>query len=195
MSEAVLDDVTVELLIGIAQIALGVAGFSGIAMYFKRKPGPLTNVEVYRIAILFFNSFAAVFLSLVPFPLQQFGLSESTVWRLSSGLVAIFEIIFHSYYLPRSQRYRRQVPEIFSLQSLTLTYTGGLSNTVLQTLNAFGLAGRHYEAIFMIGVMWLLFHATFQFGRILFIQPIDEPVSPEPEHALAIAGDSSATDR
>ena len=45
-------EVTVDFLIAVAEIALGVAGFSGIAMYFKRKPGPLTNVEVYRVSIL-----------------------------------------------------------------------------------------------------------------------------------------------
>jgi hypothetical protein len=26
----------------------------------------------------------------------------------------------------------------------------------------------------MVGTLWLLFHATFQFGRILFVQPVEE---------------------
>ena len=194
MTQGVLDEVTVALLVGIAQLALGVAGFSGIAMYFKRKPGPLTNVEVYRVAILFLNSFAALFLSLAPFPLQAFELSADTTWRVCSALVALFSIVFHAYYLPLSQRYRRQVPEIFNPYSMALTYSGGIGNTLLQLLNAFGLVSNHLDAVFMLGVIWLLFHATFQFGRILFIQPIDEPPSHEPDHALAIAGESSTAD-
>ena len=194
MTQGVLDEVTVALLVGIAQLALGVAGFSGIAMYFKRKPGPLTNIEVYRVAILFLNSFAALFLSLAPFPLQAFELSADATWRISSGLVALFSIVFHAYYLPLSQRYRRQVPEIFNAYSMALTYSGGIGNTLLQLLNAFGLVSTHLDAVFMIGVIWLLFHATFQFGRILFIQPTDEPPSHEPDHALAIAGESSTAD-
>jgi hypothetical protein len=191
MTPVVLDDVTVELLIGIAQIALGVAGFSGIAMYFKRKPGRLTNIEVYRISILFFNSFAAVFLCLAPFPLEAFAIEGPHVWRISSAMMAVFELAFHWFYLPRSQRYRRQVPEIFNRYSLGLTYTGGIGNLLLQTANAFGLLGSRPEAVFMVGVIWLLFHATFQFGRILFIQPIEERPTSDPEHALAIAGESS----
>ena len=189
-----LTDVTVELLIAIAQIALGVAGFSGIAMYFKRKPGPLTNVEVYRIAILFLNSFAAVFLSLAPFPLQGFGFSAETTWRVGSALAAVFGFMFNAYYLVLSQRYRRQVPEIFNKYSMALTYSGSIGNTLLQALNALNLMGSRHEAIFMVGMLWLLFHATFQFGRILFIQPLDEPPSQEPKHALAIAGESTSAD-
>jgi hypothetical protein len=184
-----LDNVTVELLIAVAQLALGVAGFSGIAMYFKRKPGPLTNIEVYRIAILFFNAFAAVFLALAPFPLEAFGFSGPSVWRISSAIMAAFEIAFHWYYLPRSQRYLRQVPELFNRYSLVLTYTGGLGNLVLQLANALGIAGSRHAAIFMLGVLWLLFHATFQFGRILFVQPTEKAPRAEPEHALAIAGE------
>ena len=184
-----LDNVTVELLIAVAQLALGVAGFSGIAMYFKRKPGPLTNIEVYRIAILFFNAFAAVFLALAPFPLEAFGFSGPTVWRISSAIMAAFEIAFHWYYLPRSQRYLRQVPELFNRYSLVLTYTGGLGNLVFQLANALGIAGSRHAAIFMLGVLWLLFHATFQFGRILFVQPTEKAPRAEPEHALAIAGE------
>ncbi len=184
--------VAVELLVAVAQLALGVAGFSGIAMYFKRKPGPLTQIEVYRIAILFFNSFAAMFLSLVPFPLQAFGLSGPTVWRLGSGLMAVFELMFLYYYLPRSQRYLRQVPELFNRYSLVLTYTGGIGNLALQSANALGVTGPRPAAIFMLGTLWLLFHATFQFGRILFVQPTVEERAQRALEAelLAVAGET-----
>ena len=167
------DDLT-ELLVAVAQLALGVAGFSGIAMYFKRRPGRLTDLEVYRIAILVFNSGAAMFLSLIPFPLQAFGLSSAVMWRTGSALMAVFEVAFHSFYLPRSQRYRRRIPELFNRYSLLFTYTGGLATLLLQSLNALGLAGSHHAAVFMLGLVWLLFHASFQFGRILFVQLPDD---------------------
>lgn len=165
------DELVAELLVAVAQLALGVAGFSGIAMYFKRKPGRLTELEVYRIAILFLNSFAAMFISLVPFPLQAFGFSNAVVWRTCSALLAVFELAFLAYYIPRSQRYWRKVPELFSRRSMVLTYTGTFVNLAAQAANALGLAGGRHAAIFMVGTVWLLFHATFQFGRILFVQP------------------------
>jgi hypothetical protein len=166
-----MDEVASALLVVVAQLALGVAGFSGIAMYFKRRPGPLTEIEIYRIAILFLNSFAAMFSALVPFPLLAFGVSDVMTWRTGSALVAGYEVLFFLYYLPHSLRYRKRYPGLFNRYSLVLTYGGGFANLALQTAGALGLAGPRYAGIFMVGTLWLLFHATFQFGRILFVQP------------------------
>ncbi|MGH7471548.1 MAG: hypothetical protein ACRENP_26650 [Longimicrobiales bacterium] len=183
------DDLITELLVAVAQLALGVAGFSGIAIYFKRRPGRLTEIEVYRIAILFLNSGAAMFLSLIPFPLQAFGLQPATLWRTCSALMALFELMFFMYYLPHSQRYRHKIPALFNRYSLVLTYSGGLGNLALQTANALGLAGPRQAAVYMVGAVWLLFHATFQFGRILFVQPPEE-VEPDIEPTESMAGGS-----
>src|SRR5262245_36853592 len=166
-----MDEIASALLVVVAQLALGVAGFSGIAMYFKRRPGPLSEIEIYRIAILFLNSFAAMFSALVPFPLLAFGLSNVATWRTGSALVAVYELLFFLYYLPHSLRYRKRFPTLFNRYSLVLTYGGGFANLALQSASALGLAGTRYAAIFMVGTLWLLFHATFQFGRILFVQP------------------------
>jgi hypothetical protein len=171
MNGAGMDEVASALLVVVAQLALGVAGFSGIAMYFKRRPGPLSEIEIYRIAILFLNSFAAMFSALVPFPLLAFGVSNVMTWRTGSALVAGYEVLFFLYYLPHSLRYRKRYPGLFNRYSLVLTYGGGFANLALQTAGALGLAGTRYAGIFMVGTLWLLFHATFQFGRILFVQP------------------------
>jgi hypothetical protein len=56
-----------EILTTIAQLGIAVSGFSGIAIAFNRQPGRLSDFEAFRVSILFANSFAAVFLSLIPF--------------------------------------------------------------------------------------------------------------------------------
>src|SRR5262245_46238546 len=137
-----MDEIASALLVVVAQLALGVAGFSGIAIYFKRRPGPLTEIEIYRIAILFLNSFAAMFSALVPFPLVAFGLSSVATWRMGSALVAVYELPFFLYYLPHSLRYRKRFPSLFNRYSLVLTYGGGAGNLALQTASALGLAAR-----------------------------------------------------
>src|SRR5438067_4440589 len=83
-----------EILTTVAQLGVGVAGFSGIAIAFNRQPGRLSDLEAFRVVILFATSFAAVFLSLIPFALHYFGLADFVVWRASSGLCALFELIF-----------------------------------------------------------------------------------------------------
>jgi hypothetical protein len=83
-----------EILTTIAQLAVGVIGFSGIAIALNRHPGRLNDWEAFRVLILFANGFAATFLSLVPFAFFYLDWSDATVWRVSSGLCALFEIVF-----------------------------------------------------------------------------------------------------
>jgi hypothetical protein len=56
-----------EILTTIAQLAVGVTGFSGIVIAFNRPSGRLSRFEAFRILILFLNSLGAMFFSLVPF--------------------------------------------------------------------------------------------------------------------------------
>ena len=161
-----------EILTTIAQLGIGVAGFSGIAIAFNRQPGRLTDVEAFRVIILFATSLAAVFLSLIPFALYYFGLPYFVVWRASSGLCTIFEFIFVLSRIRPTRRFLREQPEIFSLPQLSCLLLGHIINTFLQLGNTLGFLGGKYLALFLFGVLWLLFHGAFQFGRILFVQPV-----------------------
>ncbi|HSN72949.1 MAG TPA: hypothetical protein VLT59_15640, partial [Steroidobacteraceae bacterium] len=60
-----------ELLTAIAEIALGLAGFSGVMTAFMQRPGRLTGIETYRIGVLLGASLGAMFLALVPLVLLQ----------------------------------------------------------------------------------------------------------------------------
>ena len=161
-----------EILTTIAQLGVGVAGFSGIAIAFNRQPGRLSDVEAFRVIILFATSLAAVFLSLIPFALHYFGLPDFIVWRVSSGLCTLFEFIFVLSRVRPTRRFLREQPEIFSLPQLGFLIFGHIVNTVLQLGNTLDLFGRNHLALFLFGVLWLLFHGAFQFGRILFVQPM-----------------------
>lgn len=160
-----------EILTTIAQLAIGVAGFSGVAIAFKRQPGKLVDVEAFRIAILFSNAFAAMFISLLPFPLHAIFNGADTVWRMGSGVIAIFTAFFLKYYLGKTRRFRREIPELFNPIQLVMTRSGHVCNILLQTANAAGLFRDKQSAVFIFGILWLLFHSTFQFGRMLFVQP------------------------
>jgi hypothetical protein len=53
---------------------------------------------------------------------------------------------------------------------LAFVACGHLINAFAQLLNALGMTeGR--LSVFIFGLLWLLFHGAFQFGRILFVQP------------------------
>lgn len=159
-----------EILTTIAQLGAAVTGFSGIAIAFNRHPGRLGEVEAFRVSILFANSLAAVFLALIPFAFHHLGWSEETVWRTCSGALAFFEVLFIATHLPPARRFVRQHRELFNFGLLTLITCSHMVNGIAQLLSAIGIFERTL-AVYVFGLLWILFQSVFQFGRILFVQP------------------------
>src|SRR5262252_1877031 len=76
-------------LLTVAQVAIGLAGFSAILVALSGKPHQWTPVDAFRIRNILAFSFQSVFLSLVPFVLAFFSVPESTVWRASLLILAM----------------------------------------------------------------------------------------------------------
>jgi hypothetical protein len=155
----------------IAQIAVGLAGFTGIAIAFTRRPGELTPLEGYRLAILFATSLGALFLALIPFGFGLVGVRDSTLWRISSALFVAFEAGLLIYLVPRTLRFLGEAREIFNVRVLTGLAAGHVVAIVLQAVNALGGFRGAESGVFLWGLIWLLFHTALQFARILFIRP------------------------
>src|SRR5438552_1299484 len=160
-----------EILTTIAQLGVAVTGFSGIAIAFNRQPGGLGGFEAFRVSILFANSLAAVFLSLIPFAFFYLGWSQEIIWRTASGLCVVFEAAFIVSHFPAARRFLRSHRELFNLKLLSFVTLGHVVNAIAQLLNAVGMVEAKLS-IFIFGLLWLLFHGAFQFGRILFVQPL-----------------------
>lgn len=159
-----------EILTTIAQLGVAITGFTGIAIAFNRQPGRLSEFEAFRVSILFSNSLAAVFLALMPFAFFYLGWPESRIWRALSGVFATFELIFLLTHFHPARRFFRQHPESFSIKLLTIVTIGHVMNGIAQALNAAGVINAELS-VFVFGLLWILFHSAFQFGRILFVQP------------------------
>jgi hypothetical protein len=183
-----------EILTTIAQLAIGVTGFSGIAIAFNRHPGRLSDFEAFRVLILFANSFAAIFLSLIPFAFFYMGWSDTTVWRTGSALLVLFEVVFLWRHIAPTRKFLREYRELFNLGQLAFMIVGHSLNTLLQLANALALTGSRSLPMFIFGLLWLLFHSVFQFGRILFVQPSSGGAmsTPSPSHERGDIDDHSA---
>ena len=159
-----------EILTTIAQLGVAITGFSGIVIVFNRHPGRLNEFETFRISILLANSVAAVFLSLIPFAFFHLGWSEPTISRTLSGTFAVFEAVFLATHFPLATRYLRTYRPLFNIKLLTFVTAGHLINGLAQLCNALGLIEARFATV-VFGLLWVLFHSTFQFGRIIFVQP------------------------
>ncbi len=97
-----------EALAAIAQLGLGLAGFSGIGLVLTRSAGRLQKFELYRLGIMLGTAIGAMFLALLPVVFAQFGWRDETVCRASAGTMAAFSFAFTTY-LWFAMRYFRRV--------------------------------------------------------------------------------------
>ena len=156
----------------IAAAALGIAGFSGIMTAFMQRPGRLTTVEIYRVAVLLGVSFGGMFLALVPMLLERFGVSEPALWSRASGVMTLYSLVAVSAFLASSRLMAQRAPEIFNRYVFTAIALGHVINVGLQVMNTLRPDPVSASGIYVLGLVWYLVHAAVQFSRILLVQPV-----------------------
>ena len=157
----------------IAAAGLGIAGFSGVMTAFMKRPGRLTRVETYRVAVLLGVSFGCMFLALVPLVLDRFGMPEPGLWGCASAIMVAYSIASMTVFLLSSHQVRRQAPEIFNAWVFSAIAIGHGVNAGAQLLNAWRPEPETASGIYVSGLLWYLVHAAVQFSRMLFVQPVD----------------------
>jgi hypothetical protein len=140
---------------------------------FMKRPGRLTIVETYRVAVLLGVSFGAMFLAMVPLVLDRFALGEPELWACASGVMVVSSTVSLTVFLLSTRQVRLQAPEIFNPWLFAAIAVGHIANTLLQIFNAWRPAPATASGIYVVGLMWFVTHAAIQFSRILFVQPAD----------------------
>ena len=83
------------LLLGIAQIAVTLAGFSGLVVALRGTPSSAWHPrDIWSLAWMFGSSLGALFLSLLPLLLTACRLPDQLVWKLPSFVMCIFLLVF-----------------------------------------------------------------------------------------------------
>ena len=154
----------------IAEVGLGLAGFTGILVALGRSPGAFSRPEVLRLLLLLVTSFGAVFLSLLPFAIHESGVTGSACWRLSSALLAAFTSVPLAYLGYRVRRHRDEFGRVLSHTVFAIVGIGSSIIVVLQLFNVAGLGAPPRLGPYLFGLLWLLFVASLQFARILFVR-------------------------
>jgi len=159
-----------EALSTIAEVGLGLAGFTGILVALGRSRASFSRPEVLRLLLLLVSSLGAVFLALIPFALHESGVGNAACWRLSSALLAAFTSTSLAYIGYQIQRHRAEFGELFSRTVFVVVSTGSVAIVILQLWNVVGLGAPPRSGPYVFGLLWLLFIASLQFARILFVR-------------------------
>ncbi len=155
----------------IAEISIGLAGFSGLVVVFRKDAGPLNDVQKFRLRILFSLSFGAMFLSLLPDTLVNLGVPVERLWFYSSAAIFAYSFLFIVWWIKSSRRVARVAPEIFDWVAFTVMTIGHTIVLLLQLAVMLGLMENREPGVIALGLIWYLINAAQQFVRMLFIQP------------------------
>jgi len=155
----------------IAEVSIGLAGFSGLVVALRRDTGPLDEVQKYRLSVLFALSFGALFLALVPDLLAALSLPAARTWPTASGVLFLYSLFFVWWWAGSSRKIAKVAPEIFDWKAFSCMALGHFIVLLLQLGMLLGYAEARAPGIFVLGLTWYLLHATQQFVRMLFIQP------------------------
>ena len=138
---------------------------------FMQRPGTLTEVERYRVAVLLGVSFGGMFLAILPLALAEFRVAEPQLWGGASLAMVLYSIAALALFLVSSRHFRRQVPDLFNPWLLWAIAIGHVVNIGMQASNAVQPVAGTASGVYIVGLLWYLVHAAVQFSRILLVQP------------------------
>jgi hypothetical protein len=160
-----------DALLTIAEMAIGLAGFSAVVGAFMQH-GALSRSDRYRFFWLFTTAFVAAVLSFVPVIIVEAGYSGMHVWRTASGImIGIWFIQMGAWFV--GLRRTRDDPEMgppgFSQGSLMVVPS--IFNLGLQAANASGFFWEPSAAAYIVGALIWLYAASLVFVAIVIERP------------------------
>jgi hypothetical protein len=159
-----------EALSTAAQVSVTLAGFAGIVVVFRT--GGLhewSGLDKLRLRILLSNSILPLALSLIAMLLLATNLSAGVIWRISSGLTVIVQLLIGATF----SRAFRALPTTDTKRMPGTRWTFYIGATIGSCVALFQVyniirAGAFWP--FFLGIVLLIFAAITQFVRMLFVK-------------------------
>ena len=156
-------------LLTIAEIAVGLAGFSGVVAAFIQR-GSLSAADRLRFVALFVTAFTALVLAFVPIMLAYGGFQDENLWHLSSTVMVLIGLPVIAAYPFGVRRIRREI-ETHSLLPPMLILVPALIHLVVQLMNAGGWIWQPNFVPYLIGMLIYLYSAGVMFVFIVLFRP------------------------
>jgi len=164
-------EVLIEALSLIAEVAVGLAGFAGVAVMLGRGPGRWSPGDALRIRLLLTAAFTALFATLIAIGSEWAGTAERTSVQLGAAALLSGQVYWGAVVarqIPRLEPPERALfdPRLALLFRVTMYSSWGAQLVALSGLLA--PAGRW---LFLYGLLVCLAYAALAFVRLLYIRP------------------------
>lgn len=160
----------VDELLTLAELAIGLAGFSGVVVAFAHQ-GELTPLDRWRFAGLLSLSMGAAVAAFVPSIFHHLGFTGPSLWRASSAVFLVFALPYVATFPPRLLRMSREIDAVPPASFLAATFVLSTLNLGLQVLNIVGWPHAPGAALFVIGLLAWLVIASLFFGLLVLSRP------------------------
>jgi hypothetical protein len=151
----------------LAQVAITLAGFSGVAVVFRlRGAHSWSPTELRVLWFLIGDSFLVLFFSLLPFPLALANWSQDALWGLCNALLGSWFIVGDVLAL-RGERRDRVAQQLVTVAVITpILYVmsiGALAMGIALWLSAWDFLVPRGQAVYVLGLIALLAFAALEF--------------------------------
>lgn len=160
-----------DSLVIIAELALGIAGFSGVVVALGAQPGAWAKVDRLRLATLLATGLGALLVVLIAMMLLMLNIAETVVWRISSVVTALIFFATIVTIVPSAWSITRTTTGMKSPYSLAVFIPSviiGALMVAVQLANALGLTSLDPYGVLFSGLVIMLIISTTQFVRLLF---------------------------
>jgi len=156
-----------EALSLIAEIAIGIVGFSAILIGLNRTSHEFKPPDVFRIQMLTYSSFGAVFCSLMPFAVFPTEGDFSTSWLLIGAMLSVYSALGLWMFPRRMLALKKGYPDLFPMKLVILQMGIIVTSFVIAVLILLDLI--EHKANFYTGTLILLLvHSSTAFVRTMF---------------------------
>jgi len=155
-----------SVLYTIAEVAVTLAGFSGVAVIFRFQGARAWSLTELRVLwLLIADSLIAMLLSLLPVPLALANWSHDVLWSFCSALLGSYYLIA-VLLVVRSEIRERSTGQVVTVPVITVVFRVialvALALGVTLWLSVFGLVPRG-QALYVLGLIVLLAAAAVEF--------------------------------
>jgi hypothetical protein len=160
-----------ESLSVIAELGIGLAGFSGVVVAFGQRSRELHTLDRIRVVGLLIGSLGSALGATLPILLYDVGLSDTAVWQASSTAMTCLLVGFVA-------NSRRSLSSLSSSQRQSLhpaIWVAVMSGVALlipvQVANVMGWIVGPSSGPYLAALYFLIVYACVQFFRLLLVRP------------------------
>ncbi len=157
----------VDILLTMAEIAIALAGFAGVATAFLRRgAGSWPPGSLVRFRSMVENSLGAFAFSLIPLAFVLAEVSDDTTWALCSVLLAVFIVMRQLFSVRRSGG---AIASGGNPRIVYFYYAGSTAAVTALLLNSASLGFDQSFTGYFLGLLWVTFHAATSFFRLIYV--------------------------